>query len=188
MRHAACLVLVVLAGCHARLSMGTDMSAKLTGPMAHLQTIPRLTATTKIPAPPPPEGRNYSGAIAVGDHRMSLGLRFNANNVSGSTLDPMSGPQYVSAALAIDVRCALLSYKGVGLMIDVGPSRTMLVDTTINSKSYGDGIRFGGGLQYVHKSVAVFGDYYREVLSFQDGPARGNSFRTGITLGLALAL
>ena len=165
------------------------MSAKLTGPMAHLQTIPRLAATQKIPAPPPPEGRNYSAALGIGDHRMSLGVRVNANNVSGSTLDPMSGPQYVSAAAAIDVRCALITYKGMGLIVEVSPSRTMLVDTTINAKTYGDGIRYGGGLQYVHrKTFAIYGDYYREILSFMDGPARGNSYRTGITLGLAVAL
>jgi hypothetical protein len=188
MRRAALVLVVVLAGlagCHPRLSMGTDMSAKLTGPLAHLQAIPRLTALTSAPAPAPPEGRNYSAGIAFGDHRMSLGLRFHANNLSGSTLDPMAGPQYVSAAAAIDMRCALISYKGLGLVAMVAPSRTMLLDTTINSKTWGDGLRYGGGLQFAYKKLAIYADMYREILSFQDGPAKGNSFRNGVTVGIA---
>lgn len=180
------VLLVMLAGaCAPRLAVGFDTSASVRGPLGNLQTIPRLTAVTGLPAPAPPEGRNYSIAMGVGDKRFTVGLRAHGNNISGSTLDVTGGPQYVSGAAAIDARWAFFRFRGLSTVATVAPSYTMLVDTTSAEKFWGNGIRLGGGVAYQVSAVSIFADAYTETLMFQDGPAQGNSTRTGITLGLA---
>ncbi len=155
------------------------------GPLGNLQTIPRLTAATGIPAAAPPEGRNYSVAMGFGDKNFTVGLRAHGNNISGSTLDLMTGPQYVSGAAAIDARWAFFRFKGMSTVASLAPSYTMLVDTTNAAKYWGNGIRIGGGVAYQLSAVSVFADAYSETLMFQDGPAQGNSTRRGITVGVA---
>jgi hypothetical protein len=116
---------------------------------------------------------------------MSIGLRVHANNISSSTLEPLAGPKYMSGAASLDMRFALISYKGIALMSLLAPSYTALVDTTNGSSTYGEGIRYGGSLQLSAGPVSVFADAYQEALMFLDGPATGTSRRTGITIGLA---
>jgi len=174
-----------LAACAPRVAVGYDASASMRGPLANLQTIPRLTAATGLPAPAPPEGRNYSLALGFGDRRFSIGMRAHGNNVSGSTLDIMNGPQYVSGAAALDARWAFFRFKGLSTVATVAPSYTMLLDTTSGEKYWGNGIRLGGGLAYQVSALSIFADAYSETLVFQDGPANGHSTRTGVTVGLA---
>jgi hypothetical protein len=167
------------------MAVGYDASAHVRGPLANLQTIPRVTAVTGLPAPAPPEGRNYSIAMGFGDRNFTVGMRVHGNNISGSTLDLASGPQYMSGAAAIDARWTFFRIKGLATAATLAPSYTLLVDTTSAQKYWGNGIRYGAGISYQISAVSVFADAYQERLMFQDGPATGNSTRTGLTIGMA---
>jgi hypothetical protein len=179
------LAVVVLGACHPRLSVGYDATAHTRGPLANLQAIPRIAAITGAEAAPPPaEGTNYSLGVGFGDRRFTVGLGVHAMNVSGSTLE-MSGPQYVSAAASMDFRFAWLTYKGFSANMKLAPTRTLLMDSTSGDRTWGSGVQFGGGLSYRLAMFSVYADAYQERTIFFEGPAQGNSTRTGMTLGLA---
>jgi hypothetical protein len=178
------VVAVAVAGCSPRLTVGYDASAHVRGPLANLQPIARTEAVTGIDAPPPPEGRNYTLGVGFGDKNFSLGLRAHANNVSGSLLK-IEGPQYVSAAAALDFRYAVLRYKGIALNTVLAPSRTFLLDSTSGTYTWGNGIRYGGGASMGAFGFALYAEAYQEKIMFLDGPATGISTRTGVTLGVA---
>ena len=181
------LVALCLAatGCHPKLSVGYDASAHVRGPLANLQTISRVEAVTGYDMPAPPEGRNYSLGLGFGDRRFSIGGRVSANNVSGSTL-AIDGPQYVSASGAVDFRYNVLRFKGFATGVQLAPSRTLLVDSTSGTHSWGSGLRYGGGVSYTLSAFAIYADLYQEQMIFVEGPAEGNSTRTGVTVGLAI--
>ena len=185
MRTVLVVVVALLAGCHPRISLGYDTSASTKGPLANLQTIPRVAPVTGALAPVPPEGRNYSLGIGFGDKNFTIGPRIHANNVSGSTRDVMTGPQYLSAAAALDFRYNFIRYKGFATTMMLAPSRTILVDSASGDHSWGSGVRYGGGLSFSLSAFSVYADAYQEKMVFVEGPAQGNSTRTGVTLGIA---
>ena len=172
------------AGCHPRLSVGYDATAHVRGPLANLQTISRVEAVTGTDLPAPPEGRNYSLAMGFGDKNLSIGGRVSANNVSGSTL-AIDGMQYMSASGALDFRYNWLRFKHISTGILLAPTRTLLVDSTTGDRSWGSGIRYGGGVAVSLAAFSIYADAYQEKMIFIDGPAEGNSTRTGVTVGLA---
>lgn len=180
----ALAVCVAAIGCSPRMSVGYDATAHVRGPLANLQTISRVEAVTGADMPAPPEGRNYTLGIGFGDKRFTIGGRVSANNISGSTL-AIDGMQYMSASGALDVRYNVLRFKNFSTGIQLAPSRTLLVDSTGGTKSWGSGLRYGGGVAVSLSAFSIYADAYQEKMIFIDGPAEGNSTRTGITLGLA---
>ncbi len=179
-------LVALFVGCHPRLSVGYDATAHTRGPLAQLQPIARITAVTGTPAPPPPAGTNVSAGVAIGDRLFALGLRVHANNLSGSTLDPLRGPQYVSAAAALDFRFAWVRFRRVALTSVLAPTRTWLLDSTSGDASWGSGIRYSAGVEVSVSRFAVYADAFQELVVFIDGPAAGHSRRSGVTLGLAV--
>jgi hypothetical protein len=180
----ALAVCLVATGCHPRLSVGYDATAHVRGPLANLQTISRVEAVTGTDLPAPPEGRNYSLGIGFGDKNLSIGGRVSANNVSGSTL-AIDGAQYMSASGALDCRYNFLRIKNFSTGIQLAPTRTLLVDSTTGERSWGSGLRYGGGVALSLSAFSIYADAYQEKMIFIEGPAEGNSTRTGITVGLA---
>jgi hypothetical protein len=181
----ALLALLATAACAPRIAIGYDSTAKMTGPLANLMPIARRTAITGEAAAPVPEGRNYSFGLGFGDKSMNVGLRVQGNNITSSTLDNNDGPQYLSAAAALDLRFSFLRWKGLAATGFLAPGRTVLIDSVNGERSWGSGIRYGGAASYSLLGFTVFADFYQEKLVFSDGPATGNSSRSGITLGLA---
>lgn len=179
------LFLAVLAACTPRVSVAYDASARLSGPLANLNGIARLTAVTGLPVRPPPEGKTFSLGVGGGTRWLTVGGRLFANNISGVTLDAYTGPQYVSAGAALDVRGALAIIYGLSATLQLSPTRTLLIDTTTADSSWGNGIRYGAGLSYALWMVHLYADVFQEQLWFGEGPATGNSTRTGLTIGLA---
>ena len=180
----ALLGFLATAACSPRIAIGYDSTAKMTGPLANLMPIARRTALTGEEAAPIPEGRNYSLGLGFGDKNLTLGLRVQGNNISSSTLDT-EGPQYLSAAAALDFRYSILRWKGLAATGFLAPGRTLLIDSTDGERSWGSGIRYGGAASFALAGFSVFADFYQEKLIFSDGPAAGNSARSGVTLGLA---
>lgn len=183
------LVLAALAGmgCSPRIHAGYDASAHVRGPLANLQSIPRIAAITgdANAAPAAPEGRTINAGIGFGDKIFQIGLGVRANNIAKSTLDAANGPQYLSAAASLDFRYTFVRIKGISTNMVLAPTRTLLVDSAAGSYSWGSGVRYGAGLEMKLGSFAVFADGYQEKIIFGEGPAYGNSTRTGVTLGLA---
>lgn len=105
-------------------------------------------------------------------------------NVSGSMFD-LDGPQYVSATASLDFKYSLIKYRGFAANLKLAPTRTMLLDSTSGDRSWGSGVQVGGGLSYRLAMFSIYADAYQEKTIFFDGPAQGNSTRTGITVGLA---
>ena len=183
-RLAVLAVCLAAGGCSPKLTVGYDATAHVRGPLANLQTISRVEAVTGTDLPAPPEGRNYSLGIGFGDKRFSIGGRVSANNISGSTLE-IEGPQYMSASGALDVRYNVLRIKNFSTGIQLAPTRTLLLDSTDGTRSWGSGLRYGGGVAFTMAAFSIYADAYQEKMIFIEGPAKGNSTRTGVTLGLA---
>ncbi|MDX2090381.1 MAG: hypothetical protein SFX73_21160 [Kofleriaceae bacterium] len=185
MRSRLLLSLVLLYACAPRVSVAYDASARLSGPLANTNGIARLTAVTGLPVRPPPEGKTFSLGVGGGTRWLTVGGRLFANNISGVTLDAYTGPQFVSAGAALDIRGALALIYGLSATLQVSPTRTLLIDTTRGDSTWGNGFRYGAGLSYGLWMVHVYADLFQEQLWFAEGPATGNSTRTGITVGLA---
>jgi hypothetical protein len=185
MTKLAVLALCLAASaCSPKLTVGYDATAHVRGPLANLQTISRVEAVTGIDMPAPPEGRNYSLGIAFGDKNLTIGGRVSANNISKSTVE-IDGAQYASASGALDVRYNVLRFNHFSTGLLLAPSRTLLVDSTGGTHSWGSGIRYGGGAAVSMFGFSVFAEGYQEKMIFIDGPAEGTSTRTGVTVGLA---
>lgn len=187
MTRALVLAALAAAGCSPRIHAGYDATAHVKGPLANLQSIPRIAAITGDPdaAPAAPEGRTINAGIGFGDKIFQIGLGIRANNIAKSTLDVANGPQYLSAAASLDFRYTFVRIKGISTNMVLAPTRTLLVDSAAGEYSWGNGIRYGAGLQMKLGSFGVFADAYQEKIIFGEGPAYGNSTRTGVTLGLA---
>lgn len=177
-------VCLAASGCHPKMSIGYDATSHVRGPLANLQSISRIEAVTGTATPAPAEGENYSLGIGFGDKRLSIGGRVSANNISGSTLE-VEGAQYMSASGALDVRYNVIRVKSFSTGIQLAPTRTLLVDSTDGTRSWGSGLRYGAGVALSVASFSIYADAYQEKIIFIDGPAEGNSTRTGVTLGLA---
>ena len=180
----AALSCAVLA-CAPRVSVAYDAAARLAGPLANLGGIARVTAVTGISVPPPPEGKTYAFGLGFGPRWLTVGGRLFVNNISGAMLDPLSGPQYVSAGGALDVRGALAVVRGLSVTATLGPTRTVLADTTRGTSTWGNGLRYGAGISYALWMLSLYADAFQEQLWFVEGPAVGNSTRTGLTVGVA---
>ena len=187
MNRVLLLAALVSAGCNPRLHAGYDATASVRGPLANLQSIPRIAGITGDPnaAPAPPEGRTINAGIGFGDKIFQLGLGIRANNIAKSTLEIANGPQYLSAAASLDFRYTFVRIRNFSTNMVLAPTRTLLVDSAAGDYTWGNGVRYGGGLQVKLGSFGVFADAYQEKVIFSEGPAYGNSTRTGVTLGLS---
>ena len=181
------LVLVLLfAACHPRLSAGYDTSAHVRGPLASLQSIPRVAAFSGIEGTTPAaEGRTVNAGLSFGDRVFQLGIGLRANNIAKSTLDVTNGPQYVSAAASLDFRYTWVRIKNFSTNVVFAPTRTLLVDSSNASYTWGSGVRYGAGVVLALSAFGVYADAYQEKIVFGEGPAYGNSTRTGLSVGLA---
>lgn len=182
----ALLLSLLLAACHPRLSAGYDTSAHVRGPLANLQSIPRVAAFTGIEGTTPaPEGRTVNAGLSFGDRVFQIGLGLRANNIAKSTLDVTNGPQYLSAAASLDFRYTWVRIKNFSTNVVLAPTRTLLVDSASAAYTWGSGVRYGGGVVFSLSAFGIYADAYQEKIVFGEGPAYGNSTRTGLSVGLA---
>lgn len=187
MRLIVVVAALALAACHPKLSMGYDASAHVRGPLANLSTIPRIAGFTGDTegTTPAPEGRTFNAGLAFGDQNFQIGLGLRANNIAKSTLDVANGPQFVSAAASLDFRYTWVRIKNFSTSVVLAPTRTMLVDSANATYSWGSGLRYGTGMMFKVSMFGVYADLYQEKIVFGEGPAFGNSTRTGVSVGLA---
>jgi hypothetical protein len=181
------VLLLFVAACHPKLSAGYDTTARTSGPLANLQSIPRIAAFTGDASTmaPAPEGRTLNAGVGFGDKNFNIGIGLRANNIAKSTLDLANGPQYLSAAASLDFRYTWIRIRNISTNLVLAPTRTLLVDSASGDHSWGSGIRYGAGVALSLSMFSIYADGYQEKIMFVEGPAYGNSTRTGISIGLA---
>lgn len=176
------VVALVLCACHVRA--GFDTTARSSGPLAMAIKHPNVTRTDGVLELPPVEGRTYSIGGGFGDRHITIGMSLAAHDATQASFAPGTG--YLAMTAAIDLRWTILRIAHLAPVLDVGPARMMLLDRNTGDRTWGNGLRFGGGLQLVFGRFAIYGDAYREVMVFDGGAAKGTSTLDGVTVGLAL--
>jgi len=195
--------LALLVACHPYVSGGYEMSSKVSGPLATMRQQPvasarpvtALTAGETAPVDTTPSvPRTYSLAIGtapVPEFHIELGL--HAHDISSDTLNTsantpgfLASPRYVTGTTSIDFTWIFLRTHRVSTYIHVGPAAGMIVDKSDGSMSFGQAVRFGGGLAVDLPVVRIFVDASQTELLMTSGPANGVNELAGITVGLGL--
>jgi hypothetical protein len=194
--------LVFIAACHPYVSGGYEMSSKLAGPIATMMAQPVASArnataltdgtttldTTQAPA------RTYSlalGSAPARDFHIELGL--HAHDISSDSLEMspsssayLASPRYLTGTSSLDFQWIFLRTHHVATYIHVGPAVGAVLDKSDGSRSFGQAVRFGGGIQVDFPIVRVFLDASQTELMMTSGPAAGVNELAGITLGIGL--
>jgi hypothetical protein len=194
-------VLFVVA-CHPYISGGYEMSSKLGGPIATLMPQPVASArgatalgdgqtvldTSQAPA------RTYSLAIGSAPARdFHIEVGFHAHDISSDSLEMspssaayLASPRYLTATSSLDFQWFFLRTHHVATYIHVGPAAGAVLDKFDGSRSFGQAVRFGGGIQVELPIVRVFVDASQTELMMTSGPAAGVNELAGITVGIGL--
>ena len=176
------LALLMVAGCHLRA--GVDAAARTTGPLGVMMSQATVSRTTGVVNLPTDDGRNYGLEAGFGNKTFTINGVLAVHDVTSTSFTPGAG--VLAATLGANVRWAALHWKGLAPTLAAGPVRTVLVDRTTGDRTWGNGVRFGGGAYYRIGPVAIYGDLYREVVVFGSGAATGTSKLDGVTFGVAL--
>lgn len=182
MRSMRFAVLVVLAGCHLRA--GLDATSRASGPLHTLMSTSTVSREDGVINLPPANGRNYALEAGFGNRMFTVNSLFAVHDVTSTSFTPGAG--HLATTIGADVRWTLFQWKGLTPTFAAGPARMMLLDRTSGDRAWGNVLRAGAGVQYRFGPIAVYGDFYREVVRFGDGVAKGTSLLDGVTLGLAL--
>jgi|GEM_PF-5404212 len=172
------LVVVVLAGCHLRA--GLDATSRSTGPLHDVMSQATVSRTDGVINLPPSEGNNYSLEAGFGNKIFTVNSVAAVHDVTSTTFTPGAG--YLAATLGVNVRWLMFHWKNLSPSVAAGPARMMLLDRNTGDRTWGNGLRFGGGAQYQLGPLAFYGEAYREVIAFHSG----TTALDGITFGIAL--
>ncbi|MEO7729927.1 MAG: hypothetical protein ABIY55_03065 [Kofleriaceae bacterium] len=172
------LVVVVLAGCHLRL--GLDAATRSTGPLHAVMSQSTVSRSDGVINLPPSEGRNYSLEAGFGNKIITINTVTAVHDVTSTSFTPGAG--ILAASVGVNVRWQMFRWKNLSPSLAAGPARMMLLDRTTGDRTWGDGVRFGGGAQYQVGPLALYGEAYREVIAFHSG----TTALDGITFGIAL--
>lgn len=149
--------------------------------LMHQQTLSRDSGVVNLPDT---GGRNYNLEAGFGTKSLTVNSLLAVHDVNGGSFTPSNG--YLSSTVGVNARWNVLDWHGLQPSIVAGPNRVMLLDRNSGEMTWGNSLRFGGGVQYRLGPVAVYGDAYREIISFSGGPAQGTTTLDGVTVGLAL--
>ncbi|CAN5681962.1 hypothetical protein BH11MYX1_BH11MYX1_08190 [soil metagenome] len=194
---------MLFAACHPYLSGGVETSSRTRGPLANLQGQPvasarPVTALSEGETAPintaPTLPHTYSVAIGsapVPDFHIELGL--HAHDISSDSWQRqsasaayLSSPRYLTGTGSLDFSWMVLRFKHVGTYIHVGPAFGVIVDRGDGSRSFGQAVRFGAGIQIDLPLVRLYVDASQTELMITSGPAAGVNQLAGITMGLGL--
>lgn len=181
----ALVMLTVLTSCHLRA--GFDAAGRTTGPLQAVMSQATVSRTTGVVNLPTDNGHNYDLEAGFGNATITCNGVLAVHDVTSSSFTPGAGS--LAATLGANVRWSVLRWHGLTPSLAAGPVRTMLLDRTTGDRTWGNGVRFAAGAYWHPKllgPLAIYGDVYREVIVFSDGPANGTSRIDGVTVGLAL--
>ena len=187
------LVLVTLAACHPYVTGGYDVSSTVSGPASTLMSESMATArtlptTTAIAATPPPAAHTYSLAFGFGtkDFGAEIGLHEFGTTTSAFDTTSDSAQRYVTTTGSVDLRWTPVRWKHVTTFLHAGPSVGAVVDKGAQSTTFGQGVRYGGGMAVRFSHFMLYADASRTALQMTDGDAKGFNQLGGITVGLGI--
>jgi len=166
------------------LQAGFDAASRVNGPLQALMSQSTVSRSDGVTNLPPANGGSYTLEAGFGTKTLTVNSVVAVHDVTSTSFTPGAG--YLATTLGADVRWSVLRWRGLAPMIAAGPARMVLVDRTTGDRTWGNGIRASAGVQYRLGPIAIYGDYYHEVMAFSGGVAQGTSKLSGITLGLAL--
>ena len=188
----AAAVAACATGCMPTLSAGYDARTNLSGPIKNLVTTPVATARGES-APPVEDTHSYSFAAGFKLHRFGVEFGLHLHDVKGASFsvpspqsyDPTS-PRYLITTGSVDFRIRWLQVAHLASDLHFGPAGGFLVDRGTAGTDLGQGFRIGAAMATTLGPVNAFADFYLLDMVYVDGPARGSSSLTGITIGIAL--
>ncbi|HTL35263.1 MAG TPA: hypothetical protein VL326_19175 [Kofleriaceae bacterium] len=184
-------IAVVLTGCMPTLSAGIDSHTTMSGPIKNLTTQPVATARSED-APPVENTRSYSFAAGFKLHRFGVEFGLHLHDVKGASFsvpseaswDPTS-PRYLITTGSLDFRIRWLEFKHFASDVHAGPAGGFLVDRGTAGTDFGQGFRLGAAVATVLGPLNAFADFYLLDMVYIDGPAKGGTKMSGVTLGFA---
>lgn len=195
-RSSAVLVVfgLALVGCTPYMSAGYDAHSSIKGPIANMVTQPAATARDESgTAAPVEDTRSYSFAIGGGGKRLGLEVGAHLHDVKGASfslpgamgVDPTS-PRYLFATTSVDFRFRWILSRFFVSDMHIGPAGGFVLDRGTSAHELGKGFRVGVTVAAKLGVLNAFADIYTTDMSFAEGPAKGISSLTGLTLGFAL--
>jgi hypothetical protein len=176
------VLLVVLTGCHLRA--GLDAASRADGPLHAVMSQSTVSRQDGVINLPPANGRNYALEAGFGRNGVTVSGLFAVHDVTSTSFTPGAG--YLATTLGGSVRWAFARWKGLSPVVAAGPARMLLLDRTTGERTWGSVLRGSAGVQYRLGPIAIYGDLYREVVTFGEGAATGTTLLDGVTVGLAL--
>jgi hypothetical protein len=183
MRPALLVGLVALAAlpaCHLRA--GLDAASRANGPLHQAMSQSTVSRTDGVITLPPENGRNYSLETGFGNQTFTFNGVLAVHDATSTSFTPGSG--MLAASIGANVRWSLFDWHHVSPSLAAGPARMMILDRATGERTWGNGVRFGGGAQYQVGPIAFYADLYREVVAFGEG--KGTTSLDGLTIGVAL--
>lgn len=175
-------VLLLVTGCHLRA--GYDAASRANGPLQAVMARSSVSRSDGVINLPPANGHNYALEAGFGNSTITVNSALAVHDVTSTSFTPGAG--YLTATVGANVRWMVLRWKGLSPTVAAGPARVLLLDRTTGERTWGNALRFGGGLQYKLGPIALYGDVYREAAAFGAGPATGTTMIDGITVGVAV--
>lgn len=172
------ILAVVATGCHLRA--GLDATSRASGPLHSAMSQSTVSRSDGVINLPPAGGRNYSLEAGLGNKTVTFNSLLAVHDVTSTSFTPGAGT--LAATLGANVRWSMLHWKGLSPSLAAGPARMVLLDRTTGERTWGNGLRFGAGVQYRLGPIAIYGDLYREVVAFDAGTTKLD----GVTFGVAL--
>jgi hypothetical protein len=182
---------VCLAACTPTLSAGIDTNTTLSGPIKNLVTEPVATARLET-APPVENTRSYSFAAGTKMHRLfAVEFGLHLHDVKGASFampstdwDP-TAPRYLITTGSLDFRIRWLKFRHFASDLHAGPAGGLLVDRGTGGSQLGQGFRLGAAVAATLGPLDAFADFYLMDMLYVDGPAKGGTKMSGLTLGFA---
>lgn len=195
-RWSVALLVLGLVGCTPYMSAGYDAHSSIKGPLGNMVTQPAATARNESANVAPVEDtHSYSFAVGGGGKRIGLelgthlhdvkGASFSLPSVSDMGVDPTS-PRYLFATTSIDFRFRWILSRFFVSDMHIGPAGGFVLDRGTADYELGKGFRVGLTVAARLGILNAFADLYTTDMSFSEGPAKGISSLTGLTLGFSL--
>lgn len=185
------LFLTIFAACHPYVTGGYDVSSTVSGPMSSLMGESVATART-LPSQPavaaaPSVSHTYSLAVGFGTKDFGVEIGAHEYGASSSMFDSADSAQrYVTTTGSVDLKWTPVRWKYFSTYIHAGPSVGMVVDKGAQSTTFGQGVRYGGGIAVTLPVVMLYLDASRTALQMADGDAKGFNQLGGITVGIGI--
>jgi hypothetical protein len=192
---ALVLAVACLTGCGAYVHGGYDASWTVKGPLAGVVSQSAGASTNAKAAETSVVGSSYSGGLGFGVRNFQVELGVHSHDVSGGTFSlpdpatntvPASSPRYLTASASLEARWVWLRISRLSVNLHGGPVHAVVFDRTGGGATWGDGYRYGTGLELSLGPVTGYVDMYRSEIAFSEGPALGWSDLRGVTVGAML--